>query len=104
MGEARFKREALKAISQRHNPSGAPHVRFDGNQAGLAIGKSGDTSSLFDYSLICGCGAFLGVLGGFKPNASGERTCYCPKCKHAIGVSKTAQILFYNPHDITKTA
>ena len=85
------------------NRSGGPKVRFDGDKAGIGISRSGDTSSPFNYSLICGCNAFLGIIGAFRPNAEGQRSCYCPKCKHAIILSGQGQVLSYAPYDITKT-
>ena len=36
-----------------------PRVRFD----------QGDTSNPLSYSLICGCGAYLNVLGVLRANA-----------------------------------
>ena len=83
--------------------TGRPYLRFDGSSAGLGRRSSGNLSSEFDQSLICGCGAYLGVLGGFRVNRGGQRSCYCPVCAHAIVMSRDGQILRYGPHDITRT-
>lgn len=86
----------------------SPRLRFDGNQAGFVVDAkaqaskgAGNASSPFDYSLFCGCGAFLGVLGGFRANEAGQRSCYCPKCEHCTIISATGQILAHKPYDIT---
>jgi len=72
-------------------PTG-PRVRFD----------KGDTSNPLSYSLICGCGAYLNVLGVLRANEAGQRSCYCPKCKHATCVDARGQIISYSPYDLAK--
>lgn len=88
------------------NTAKGPRLRYDGNTAGLsAVGgtRAGDINSPFDWSVICGCNAFLGVLGSFMANTAGQRSLYCPKCCHLTVVSKEGQIQLHAPHDITKT-
>lgn len=85
--------------------SKGPFLRYDGNMAGLVgAGKKagGDVNSEFDHSIICGCGAYIGVLGAFQKNESGQRSPYCPECKHLIIVSKEGQIVHYSPYDIAQ--
>lgn len=96
-------------MSENHTPNklfgkatGQPHLRFDGKLAGVGTSKSGNTNSPFCYSIICGCGAFIGVLGIFRRNDSGQRTPYCPICKHIIVLDKDDKVVAYQPYDISK--
>lgn len=90
-------------MNEPNKVTGSPYLRFDGNKAGLGgRSTSGDTNSPHDYSLICGCGTFLGVLSLFKPNEAGQRSCWCPTCKHGVAIGKEGQVLSYFPHDVTK--
>jgi len=77
---------------------GSPTITYVGMANGI-----GDSSNPIAYDLRCGCGVLLGCLGIFKPNPEGQRSSYCPKCKHATCVSATGQILSYTPYDITKS-
>lgn len=76
-------------------------VRFEGEGAGLGVTKNnGDASSAYNYTVTCKCDTFLGVLGGFRANAEGKRSLYCPKCSHVTVVGPTGQVeghFFYDP-------
>jgi hypothetical protein len=89
-------------VNEVNKITGSPYLRFDGNKAGIGRSASGDTNSPHDYMLVCGCGASLGVLSMFSPNTAEQRSCWCPKCRHAVAIGKEGQILSYFPHDPTK--
>jgi len=75
-------------------------VTFAGEGAGLGkVQKNGDRSSPYNYDLTCQCGAFLGVLGQFRPNASGDRSALCSKCAHLTVVSATGQVKLVAKYD-----
>ena len=75
-------------------------VRFEGEGAGLGkTQNNGDASSPYNYTVTCKCGTFLGVLGGFRANAEGKRSLFCPKCLHATVVGETGQVEGYFPYD-----
>jgi hypothetical protein len=67
-------------------------LRFDGQGAGTGKRLGGNANSANDYTIICSCGATLGVLAGFFPNAEGTRTALCPKCEHITAVDKDGGI------------
>jgi hypothetical protein len=73
------------------------HLRFDGQGAGLGERRGGNANSLTDYSLVCTCQSELGPVMGFFPNANGDRTVYCPQCKHVTIVDRDGKIAAYVP-------
>jgi hypothetical protein len=87
-------------------PTGTgPRVVYVGNQGGLKPAReilredhvSGDPGSPNDYAIICGCGAELGMLATFRPNAEGSRSPWCPLCERATFVDKNGQIVGHAP-------
>ena len=88
-----------------------PKVVFEGQLAGLREGGSrgGNANSAFDYTLYCKCKAAdgkqvcLGPLGRFRQNESGERTAYCPHCKHITVVSDNGQVKLHMEYRLVGT-
>jgi len=68
-------------------------LRFDGAGAGLRRQLGGDNNSAYDYTVICQCKTELGPLGKFTQNEGGERSIYCPACKHLTVFNKDGQVL-----------
>jgi hypothetical protein len=91
--------DLTKKLVGRIEAGRGPRVEYVGKE----VNGIGDRSNPVSYNLYCGCGVLLSCLGVLRPNAAGQRSCYCPKCKHATMVGPSGQILGYAPFDITKT-
>lgn len=84
-----------------------PRVVYVGSRGGLKPALeilregriSGDLGSPNDYAILCGCGAELGMLATFRPNAEGTRSPWCPICEHATFIDKNGQIIGHAPVD-----
>lgn len=84
-----------------------PKIVYVGNQGGLKPVEqilregriTGDAGSPTDYAVLCACGATLGMLATFRPNAEGYRSPWCPVCEHATYIDKDGQIVGHVPVD-----
>jgi hypothetical protein len=74
-------------------------VAFHGQLAGMQskATKSGNSNSLTDYVLTCGCGTDLGPVARFLPDSEGRRCAACPKCNMATVLDKNAVVLKFLP-------
>lgn len=79
-------------------------IVYRGETAGLKRtgSRAGDMNSPFDYEVYCHCEregepTLLGPLGRFAPNAVGDRSVVCPRCKDVTVVDKNAQVKLVAP-------